>query len=792
MYQTIKHRLTIGATSLLFIASACSNDSDDSDSRDKRAANDDSFEGVAVAGLPLLAAGCTITTGAAPVMTVTVKDGESALITLRNSDNMVTVNGHVFAGAVDTNAPCDIVPTGTISVIADQAVGAVLAGKVFGRTVILDYINGLFMTAASATTPGIKIDFTTMGDTVGLLNQLKVRGSDGADQFAVGAGTGVGAAAVFSFNANAKWGTATSQAGGTGTGLLAVNLDAFPDATLKLLPTVMMSAGAADDRLDASGVGAIAGVGTAFPNPIKLYGGDGIDTITGGLGADTLSGGAGADVLNGCQGDDTYDMGSTVGGADLILQVCPPAATPVLPAVSEGNDTVDYSKRTGNVTVILTRAVTATAALLETTIISGEASGDGAHISDKIVTLKLGLGDDSVTIPAASTVSHKVQGGPGDDTMAGGTVAADTFDGEGGDDTCTGALGIMSYAVRTAGVTVTTCGGTFTCDATDANDGDQSAMGSSHSGTGAATTAIGGIPLATVTGAGFTAASVGNQITLANCGLITQNQVAFPIVAVADDLTLVKIDVTTVGTFAAATCDYSEARAGTTANTGLAAAVSNDAVTGTVTGVNHVANSLGHKITLVSASGTPSTDDGTYHIVNVAGTTVSIDKTMVGTFVGGVSGLNWTETGSEHDNVQCTSVLGGGGADTLSGDGRDSRANNLRGGNGADILNGGAGSDTLLGEGGGDSLYGGAGDDTLIGGGGSSTSTGAALTLDGIDNLFGGDGNDVLEGDTGADVFTCDGRNSSTVATLGTAPGDSDITVDKVAATDMGGADCEF
>jgi Ca2+-binding RTX toxin-like protein len=184
-----------------------------------------------------------------------------------------------------------------------------------------------------------------------------------------------------------------------------------------------------------------------------------------------------------------------------------------------------------------------------------------------------------------------------------------------------------------------------------------------------------------------------------------------------------------------------------------------------------------------------ATDDGTYHIVGFNMGTLSIDQSMVGTFAGGVTALDWSETGPEHDNVQCASVTGGGGADTMTG---DSRANTFKGGSGADTLSGGAGSDTLIGEGGGDNLYGGAGDDTLVGGGGSSTSTGMAATLDAVDTLVGGDGNDVLEGDVGNDSFTCDGKNLSTDTLVGTAPGDSDITVDFVMASDTGAADCEF
>lgn len=744
--------------------------------------------------MPLLAAGCTIvTSGATPVMTVTVKDGESALITLRTSDNMVTVNGHVFSGtpAVDTNAPCDIAPTGTISIVADQTVMSVAAGHALGRTVILDYINGLFMTAASATTPGIKIDMTTAGDT-GVLNWLKIRGSDGSDQFAIGAGTGIGAAAAFAFNANAKWGTATSQLVGTGGGTVA--LDGFADVTLKLVPKVMISSGAGDDRLDAEGLAALAGVGTQFPNPLQLFGGDGIDTITGGLAADTLSGGAGADVLNGCQGDDTYDMGSAASGADVIAQVCPPPTPPVVPPVAEGSDTVDYSKRTNAVTVNLSKTLNATNSGTDTPV-SGETSGDGAHISDKIVTLRLGAGDDIVAIPSTSTVSHTVQGGAGDDQMTGGGVA-DTFDGGNGDDTCIGALGIMSYAGRTPGVTVTTCGGpSVTCTTTivDANDGDQLATGYSQSGTAAATVLAGGVPVATITSTGFTSASVGNQITLSGC-TAAADELTYPIVAVSDDGLVAKIDVTTPGsaTFvASATCSYSEARLGTTAHTGTGA-VTNDVISATVTGLDHLTNAVGRKLTLTTPV-TPGTDDGVFHIVGVTGSVASIDKTTrpdgsaVTGFLGGVTGLPWTITGPERDNVQCANVIGGAGVDTITG---DVRANNFRGGNGADILNGAGGSDTLIGEGGGDSLYGGAGDDTLVGGGGASTSSG--LLADGVDSLFGGDGNDVLEGDTGADAFACDGVNSSTALTAGAAPGDSDITVDKVSGSDTGGADCEF
>jgi Ca2+-binding RTX toxin-like protein len=143
----------------------------------------------------------------------------------------------------------------------------------------------------------------------------------------------------------------------------------------------------------------------------------------------------------------------------------------------------------------------------------------------------------------------------------------------------------------------------------------------------------------------------------------------------------------------------------------------------------------------------------------------------------GITALNWTESGAEHDNVQCANVLGGAGDDTITG---DTRANVLRGGGGGDTLNGAGGNDSLYGEAGADFLYGGAGDDTLAG-------------ADGIDALFGGDDNDVLEGDAGNDVFNCDGKNSSSATSAGTAPGDADFKVDYASGdTQASPVDCEF
>jgi Ca2+-binding RTX toxin-like protein len=71
------------------------------------------------------------------------------------------------------------------------------------------------------------------------------------------------------------------------------------------LDTLSFSAGAGNDRIDASGVAAGGPV-------LALNGGDGNDRITGSAGDDVLDGGAGNDVLIGGGGHDVFVNGETV------------------------------------------------------------------------------------------------------------------------------------------------------------------------------------------------------------------------------------------------------------------------------------------------------------------------------------------------------------------------------------------------------------------------------------------------------------------------------------------------
>jgi RTX calcium-binding nonapeptide repeat (4 copies) len=98
----------------------------------------------------------------------------------------------------------------------------------------------------------------------------------------------------------------------------------------------------------------------------------------------------------------------------------------------------------------------------------------------------------------------------------------------------------------------------------------------------------------------------------------------------------------------------------------------------------------------------------------------------------------------EHDTVTADneSVVGGNGADTLTG---NALANVLDGGAGNDTLDGNNGDDTVLGGAGNDAVDGGAGNDMVDGGAGNDRTTGGA----GADDVRGGPGSDVLRGRDG-------------------------------------------
>lgn len=115
--------------------------------------------------------------------------------------------------------------------------------------------------------------------------------------------------------------------------------------------------------------------------------------------------------------------------------------------------------------------------------------------------------------------------------------------------------------------------------------------------------------------------------------------------------------------------------------------------------------------------------------------------------LGDSDGVNVLDGGEGDDVIRGSGTLiGGVGDDSLRG---SSQIDSLDGGDGDDVLVGFFGDDTLVGGDGNDRLFGGSSDDSLDGGTGNDELFGGS----GADNLDGGAGDDLLDGGGGADTY---------------------------------------
>jgi Ca2+-binding RTX toxin-like protein len=726
-------------------------------------------------------------------LTIALANGETAYLTLRPSDNMVLVNS-----ASADNCQLKLAPTVAFpgQFPAGKTISITAANPLQGesRSVILDYVNGMFGEATAGAAGVININ---LGTGTNVNNSVKVRGTMNADAFYFGKGTGTTGltGAPFLFNVN----------GGS-----AAPLDAIPDVTLLNVQNVVVSTGPGADKIVADGS---FGTTAAYPNAIQMYGGDGNDTLTGGAGDDVLSGDLGGDAMTGGPGHNTYAMGAVIQGATPTVQS--PGTADVITVYKDTKtnvyavDTVDYSHRTNPVTVTL--APTANTANGET--------GEGATIPETVSSVIGGWANDTITA-ATSTLNHTLKGGAGDDALTGGlgldTLIGGTGSGMSGDgnDTFVGAKATVDYSGRTSGITVNvdSTGHATSGDVTGTNYSVQ-ASAANTSGTIAIASGV-----VTVNGlAGMsTTTSVGHNLTLAATHLGTDNG-SYRIVSCSAVDTCV-IDVThnpnfaadATGTFTFAEDVHIRHLQPATVSTGtLAVLVASTSAT--VTGLmNITANSVGHYLVISNSTGSANggaagasgssnnssagaggaaeaggVDDSPnalgYKILTVVNAnTVTIDTTANSSFADDAGPFTWAEDihADEADLVKAGSVVGSASAVNII-TGIDAGTHRFTGGAANDILTGGAGADTLTGLAGDDTIYGGAGDDTLNGG-------------DGDDKLYGGDGNDLLEGDAGQDTFECDGNNSKSVA--GSLPGNVDMTVDYTSA-DLPASkpvDCDF
>ena len=692
-------------------------------------------------------------------LVISVSNGESVYLTLRPTDNMVVVNGVAAENCQLALAPTVAFPgqfpTGkTITIVAGGTVAANDA-----RTVILDYANGLWGESTTGTTGAVTIN---LGTATGVNNTVKIRGQATADAFYFGKGTGT-LAGPFVMNLN---------------GGAAAPLDAVPDVSFTNIQNMIVSTGPGNDKIIADGT---FGTVAAFPNALQMFGGAGSDTLVGGGGNDVLSGDLGGDTMTGGPGMNTYAMGAVAQGATGTGNFDTIAVNSVLGVTAV--DTVDFSQRTGDLAVTLATAATTA---------NGE-SMEGMVIPDTVSTIVGGWGEDAITA-AGSALRHTLKGGPGNDTLTGSsTTGVDTLIGGtgsassgDGDDTFAGAKATVDYSARTSPVTVNldSAGLSFSGDVTGTTvsvkgvtaNGGAAAAGAPSSGTSVLT----GL-------AGMTVAHVGDWLTLAATASGTDNG-TYKIKAI-NSATSVDIDVSNNAAFVAD---------GTFAFTYKVDAhvrnvMPSVTTTGTITKVGSaatltgLANLTSHDVGMyiVIANSTSSLDDSTalgFKITGVTNsTTAVIDVTGVSGFVTDAGPFDWAlqVNVDEADVVKAGSVNGStAAANTITA--IDGGVHRIIGGGANDVLTGGAGSDTIYGNGGNDTIYGGDGDDSLIGG-------------DGTDTITGGDGNDLLEGDQLADTFDCDGNNAAGVA--GTAPGNTDLTVDFTVGTDLPTAkpvNCEF
>lgn len=757
----LKRRLTALGVSLVGAMSLGACGSGDEGSNTPPSAQDYPGIDVGTASSALLHAGaCTGgSVDGSTSITISISNGETAYLSLRPTDNMVVVNGAAADNCQLALAPTTAFPGQfpTGKTITITAAGTVAAND--SRNVILDYVNGVWGEAITGTTGVVSIN---LGTAANVNNSVKIRGSSGADAFYLGKGTGTGtqlAGGPYLFNIN----------GGT-----AAPLDSIPDVTFTDVQNVIVSSGPGNDKIVGDGS---LGTTAAYPWPLQLFGGAGSDTLTGGAGNDIISGDLGGDTMTGGAGSNTYSMGAVAQGATGAGNF------DTITVTNSGIDTVDYSQRTGDLSVTL--ATTPTTANGET--------GEGGVIPDTVATILGGYGNDALSA-AGSALNHTLKGGLGNDTLTGSaSTGVDTLIGGlgntntgDGNDTFVGTKATVDYSARTTAVSVkidSTGGSPVSGDINGTSQTVQALTANSGSGTLSAPASS----VSTVTGlTGMsTTVSPGHYLTLSLTAGGTDNG-TYKIIA-CSSATQCTIDTSSNTAFVADATNAFSFVEKAHIRTAQASAVSTGTITdstSTLTGLANISShDVGHYIVVTGSTG--GTDDSGvlgYKILTVVNsTTVTVDSSANNNFADDAGPFSWSEQYNydEADVVKASNVLGSStAANAITA--VDSGSHRITGGSAADTLIGGAGVDTIYGMSGNDVIYGGDGDDSLVGG-------------DGTDTLTGGDGNDVIEGDQLADTFDCDGKNSPTVS--GVAPGDADFTVDYTSGTDLPSPkplDCEF
>ncbi|WP_309087228.1 type I secretion C-terminal target domain-containing protein [Phenylobacterium sp.] len=470
--------------------------------------------------------------------------------------------------------------------------------------------------------------------------------------------------------------------------------------TLTNIEFLSFSDGVVDPNAPASG-------GTAGAD--SLAGTSGSDTLEGLAGNDTLDGGGGADSLAGGDNDDRLVGGA---GADTM-------------AGGAGSDTADYTTAGASVSVNLTTGVGAvyngstfvnedTLSGIEHVVAGGgwdRLEGDGGANS-----LSGGAGHDGLYGHAGADT---LVAGSEDDFLSGG-AGDDILDGGAGLDRAafsSGATTGVNVTLMTQGVAQNTnqgqdtligiehVSGTIYNDTLAGNDGDNWVWGGSN-GSG-------------VTGNDSLSGGNGNDLLQVGNGNHTVDGGA---------------GIDTLSFNGNPTETSNDVSGGVAVSLAVSSAQGSGGVTVTIVGAsieNLSGSTHGDTLTGDAGANVLAGFAGNDSLVGGAGNDVLLGDGLTSpTNEVGNGGL--IDTFDNESNGNDTVSGGDGNDDILGGDGND----NLAGDAGNDTISGGVGADTLLGGAGDDELEGDDGDDVL-----QTFGQGAAS---GVDQLRGGNGNDLL------------------------------------------------
>lgn len=319
-------------------------------------------------------------------MTITLADGDIALIA-RRSDGLITINDQPVAGAYAATVPAGT-PAGTAAVVKKITITSPMAGTA-DEHVVVDFVNGTF-SLGTATAPGF--DVNLQGGTG---DKFTIRGRPET-----------------TFIDNVKVGDTAINYSTTAAG------DTTRDVLYAGVETLQFTLGGGNDVFSGEGSATNPVLGAAVTVPVRVFGGEGNDTIRGGAGDDHLEGGAGNDVFWMSTSDDGGDTFVGGAGTDTI-------SYGGKPTVVAATNLVMTLPTTGGRTNPLTVALEGSSADAN----DGEAGEEDAVRDD--IEVVIGGGGADLLIGGAN--NDTIYGGAGNDTLVGG-LGDDTLNGDAGDD----------------------------------------------------------------------------------------------------------------------------------------------------------------------------------------------------------------------------------------------------------------------------------------------------------------------------------------------------------------------